>query len=251
MLQAALCRFGQSAKTSEFNCCGFLPRIWAKWLALLHCAMNCAQTPIFGKPCVISVLSQSIKTENVQAAEGVRTLLFALAHSVSFFTASANSQPSHVNRKIKACVACRGLSLGASAACTKPASCNHCAWAANMDISIPGKPLNGWSIGVSIVAKMMVRIKSISLFMSDPFFGFWCVRSPLSVVGGARPLSTHRAQAWCAVRGDFLPVTFATHGQVRGNLGAGAVGGFYALHGRSVFGFALLANHQVFRKVVA
>ena len=73
--------------------------------------------------------------------------------------------------------------------------------------------------------------------MGTPFSGFWCVRSPLSAVGGARPLSTRRAQARCAVRGDSLLFTWARRGQARGNLGAGAVGGFYALHGRSVSNF--------------
>lgn len=74
-------------------------------------------------------------------------------------------------------------------------------------------------------------------FMGIPFADFGCVRTPLSAVGGARPLPTHRAQARCAVGGDFLPFTLVMRGQVHGNLGAGAVGGFYALHGRSVFNF--------------
>ncbi len=66
----------------------------------------------------------------------------------------------------------------------------------------------------------------VNVFMSTSFGGFWCVRSPLSAVGGARPFPTRRHN-WRAVLCDFLFVTFAMRGQVRGNLGAGAAGGFY------------------------
>jgi hypothetical protein len=82
--------------------------------------------------------------------------------------------------------------------------------------------------------------RSVFIFVSG-FMGlpFGCELRDLhfALTGSPAITPTRRLQSRCAVRGDSLLFTLAKRGQARGNLGAGAVGGFYALHGRSVSNF--------------
>lgn len=90
----------------------------------------------------------------------------------------------------------------------------------------------------------MKFVSMLNSIMSVPFGDFGCVRTPLSAAWGARHFSARRHSNRRALPCDRLPVTLAACGQVRGNFGAGAVGGFF-IHASTVLFFAHLSHTTV------